>query len=99
MNTTPDLVSPSEFQTELKAYREAALFQLADQQSIDSAKALIGEGPIELVVANAADEIFADLIIIGTHARQGASGFFIGNTAEALLEQTTRNLLVIPSKK
>jgi universal stress protein E len=98
MATTPDMVSPGEFQEELKAYRKKSLQNLAAQHAIDPAHTLLAEGPIEVVVAQTAEELFADWVIMGSHARVGASGFFIGNTAEALLERTSRNMLVVPQK-
>ncbi|RMH39833.1 MAG: universal stress protein, partial [Gammaproteobacteria bacterium] len=38
------------------------------------------------VIAEAAREFNADLVIVGTVARQGIAGIFIGNTAETTLE-------------
>ena len=98
MTTTPDIVSPAEFQEELKSYRKKALQNLATQHNMDPAHTILAEGPIEVVVSQTAEDLFADWVIMGSHARAGASGFFIGNTAEALLERTSRNMLVIPQK-
>lgn len=42
-----------------------------------------------------AKEANADLMIMGTVARTGISGFFIGNTAEAILEQIHCSVLAI----
>jgi nucleotide-binding universal stress UspA family protein len=42
-----------------------------------------------------ASRIGADLLVMGTVARTGGPGFFIGNTAEAILEQVTCSVLAV----
>ncbi|MBN1614478.1 MAG: universal stress protein [Deltaproteobacteria bacterium] len=53
------------------------------------------EGPAKKVIAPLAVELRADLIVMGTVARTSISGLFIGNTAEALLDQLTCSVLAI----
>ncbi len=38
----------------------------------------------------------ADLVVLGTAARKGLAGFFIGNTAEWLIEELDASLLAVP---
>ena len=42
-----------------------------------------------------AKEIKADLVVMGTVARTGLSGFFMGNTAETILNQLDCSVLAI----
>ncbi len=42
-----------------------------------------------------ADEIKADLVVMGTVARTGISGFFMGNTAETILNRLSCSVLAI----
>ncbi len=42
-----------------------------------------------------AKEIEADLVVMGTVARTGISGFFMGNTAETILNQLDCSVLAI----
>ena len=42
-----------------------------------------------------AEEIKADLVVMGTVARTGISGFFMGNTAETILNQLNCSVLAI----
>jgi nucleotide-binding universal stress UspA family protein len=37
----------------------------------------------------------ADLVVMGTIARTGISGFIIGNTAESILDQLTCSVLAV----
>jgi universal stress protein E len=53
------------------------------------------KGPAKKVIASLAAGMQADLVVIGTVARTGISGFFIGNTAEAILDQLTCSVLAI----
>ncbi len=42
-------------------------------------------------------EVRADLVALGTAARRGLAGFFIGNTAEWLVDSIEASLLVVPA--
>jgi universal stress protein E len=52
-------------------------------------------GLAQNVIPQAASELHADLVVMGTVARTGISGFFIGNTAEAILDQLTCSVLAV----
>jgi nucleotide-binding universal stress UspA family protein len=47
------------------------------------------------VIQSVADEIDADLIVMGTVCRTGVAGFLIGNTAETLIPDITCSLLAL----
>jgi len=53
------------------------------------------KGPPREVVPGLAEECRADLIIMGTVARTGIQGLFIGNTAEAVLSQVRCSILAV----
>ena len=55
----------------------------------------VGEGTPQFVVQEVAKELDAGVVVIGTVARTGISGLFIGNTAEAMLEGSTTDVLVV----
>ncbi len=55
----------------------------------------VGEGQPGDVVDNLASEIGADLLVIGSRCRTGLSGWVIGNAAEAVLENSKSNILVL----
>lgn len=53
------------------------------------------EGSAKKVIAPLAVQLRADLVVMGTVARTGISGLFIGNTAEAILDQLRCSVLAI----
>ena len=52
-------------------------------------------GDAKHVVAKKARELDVDLVVMGTVARSGISGFFMGNTAENILNQLDCSVLTI----
>lgn len=52
-------------------------------------------GTPSIVIPEAATELSADLVVMGTVARTGIAGLFIGNTAEAILEQLQCAVLAV----
>lgn len=52
-------------------------------------------GVPKLVIPEVAKRLDADLVVMGTIARTGIAGFFIGNTAEAILEQLQCSVLAV----
>lgn len=52
-------------------------------------------GDPESVIPALADELDADLVVLGSVARTGLAGLFIGGTAEAILARLTRSALVV----
>lgn len=53
------------------------------------------KGEAAKVIPKSVQQLHADVVIMGTVARTGISGFFIGNTAEAILEQVQCSVLAI----
>ena len=53
------------------------------------------KGPAQQVVSKVARELAVDLVVMGTVARTGIDGFFMGNTAESILGQLDCSVLTI----
>lgn len=53
------------------------------------------EGPPNTSIPETTRRLDADLLVMGTVARAGISGLFIGNTAEAVFEQVNCSVLVV----
>lgn len=68
---------------------------LASVNNVLASNTKLREGTPETIVTEYAEEISAGIIVLGTVARSGASGLFIGNTAESMLEKTHRDMFVI----
>lgn len=47
------------------------------------------------VILDYAEEIAADLIVLGTHGRRGPGRWFLGSTAEEVLRHSTRGVLTV----
>jgi len=68
---------------------------LASVNNVLASNTKLREGTPATIVTEYAEEISAGIIVLGTVARNGASGLFIGNTAESMLEKTHRDMFVI----
>ena len=68
---------------------------LASANNVLASNTKLREGTPETIVTEYGEEISAGIIVLGTVARNGASGLFIGNTAESMLEKTHRDMFVI----
>ena len=53
------------------------------------------KGPAQYVVPELARELAVDLVVMGTVARTGIDGFFMGNTAESILGELDCSVLTI----
>ena len=53
------------------------------------------KGPAHFVVSELARELAVDLVVMGTVARTGIDGFFMGNTAEGILAELDCSVLTI----
>ncbi len=68
---------------------------LASENDILASNTMLREGTPDTIVTEYGEEVDAGIIVLGTVARSGASGLFIGNTAESVLEKTRRDMFVI----
>ncbi len=69
--------------------------EMCQQYGIPAERVLVEEGTAEFVINNTAKEIDAGVIVLGTVARSGMSGLFVGNTAESVLEGSETDVLVV----
>lgn len=88
------------------AVRAAEAVQLADRLAMIQARGLRAEvisrvGAPGEVLAAAATEQHADLVVVGTHGRTGISRFLLGSVAQATVRHATCDVLVVrgPSVK
>ena len=89
------------------AFREAAL--LRARREIDLLLSSIGDGDLRIkdvcvelgrptdVILRVAEEVDADLIIMGTHGRAGLRRLAMGSVAESVLRQADCPVLIVPS--
>jgi nucleotide-binding universal stress UspA family protein len=85
--TTPMLTS-------LRRDREAALAELA-QTRAQIGKTLVHEGDPRDAILAAADEVGADLIVMGTHGRRGIRRALLGSVAESVVRHAHVPVLTV----
>jgi len=68
---------------------------LAEKTGVDPANAFTVEGLPEKVIPEVAEQVQADIVIVGTAAREGLKAAVIGNTAEKLLDAISTNILTV----
>jgi len=84
-----------EWQNEFVSIAEQKLKKLGHEMDIlpDHRHAPLGN-PKELIIEKAND-INADLIIIGSHSRKGLSYLLLGSTADGVAQASNRDVLVV----
>jgi|TARA_B110000902_G_scaffold194219_1_gene220106 universal stress protein E len=68
---------------------------MAKAHDIPEAQVHLSEGPADRVINRFAEKIGAGIIVVGTVARSGIAGLFIGNTAESLIENADCDVFVV----
>jgi nucleotide-binding universal stress UspA family protein len=77
---------------------DRALRVLAKRHGLNgSCRAEIGSAPFD-VLCGIAEEVKADLIVTGTHGRKGFRRFFLGSTAERLVQYSPCPVMVVGGK-
>jgi universal stress protein E len=91
MGADPVLQSENLIQAKAQQSLEGQLSRLA----LTAKDSAVGEGPVEYWIPEAAKQLKARLVVIGTRARGGLKGALIGNTAERILSRLDCDILVL----
>ena len=89
-------LTPQEIAEGMEKRAYETLGNLADQVegSVRIEKA-VRHGKASVEIAKAADEIGADLVVMGSHGRSGLSHVLIGSVAEAVVRHVTCPVLIV----
>jgi universal stress protein E len=68
---------------------------MAEDINVAKENVHLEEGAPEMVVNHVAEKLNAGIIVLGTMARTGVSGLFIGNTAESVLESSNCDVFIV----
>ena len=68
---------------------------LAAQAGVEYARLYADEGPVEQVISALAEQLQAEVVVVGTHARHGLQGVLLGNTSERLVHHLTTDVLTV----
>jgi nucleotide-binding universal stress UspA family protein len=60
---------------------------------------LVKEGDLSESIIEAAKEMQADIIVMGSHSRRWLEAIVMGSVTESVLQQSTLPLFIIPTKK
>lgn len=65
----------------------------------DTIQTLVKEGNVADAIAEAAKELHADIIVMGSHSRKWLESIVMGSVTEKVLHHTLVPLFIIPTKK
>ena len=68
---------------------------LSTKAGVDHRRLYAEEGRPEFVIARLAEDLDAELVVVGTHARQGLKGLVLGNTSERLVHHLHTDLVTV----
>lgn len=85
----------TDYSETLRANHQEQLSILAKKFNIDDNHCHVVEGEAEYAIAELAESIDIELLILGTIGRSGLSAAIIGNTAENIIDQLNCDLLAI----
>lgn len=99
MDLSNDLVLPQEldFDRELMELARQRLHKLAKQLGIDESECFVAQGSTRREILHLAEEQNVDLIVIGSHGRQGIQRL-LGSTANAVLHGAPCDVLAVRIK-
>ncbi len=89
-------VSLNEAEIEDKIQAQAAQITRDQRVRVSLHTAPVRAGRVGDRLARLADEIDADLLIVGTRGRSSLGGLIIGSATQRLMHMTTRPVLVLP---
>lgn len=86
---------PVSYTESVRKHHEQAMFELANQFAVEPEQCLVNEGLPEDVIPDVANQLDAELVIIGTVGRVGISAALIGNTAEHVIDKLDCDILAL----
>jgi universal stress protein E len=92
-------LGPALLENQQSAARDEAIAQLREEGvELAPERLQIAIGSPERVIGEALQQSGADLLVLGTHARQGLSRFVLGSVAGRLLAELDSDALIVPPK-
>ncbi|MFT6550904.1 MAG: universal stress protein E [Zhongshania marina] len=90
-----DLIDAKKYLAEKRKSLQAVVDQFCEKHGISKENVHIKQGEPERVIPSIANDLKADLTIVGTIGRKGLKGKLIGNTAEGILGRLYTDILTI----
>jgi len=95
--TSSDSELLMDLESKLRPRIEPLIRDLLTELSLSSKGVLISAGSPDVVLRRLAEELDADLVVMGYTARHGLGNLLIGHTAEKVMHRLDRNLAVVQS--
>lgn len=89
---------PVELERELVTSAESQLQKFVDDNNLEASAAVVRLGSVKGEILNYAEELGADLIVIGSHGRRGI-GLLLGSSANAVLHGAQCDVLAVRLEK
>lgn len=87
-------VDVTDLHSGLMSQAQNSAYRFAEQYSISKDRVFVEMGPIEKTIRNKADELQADLIVVGSHTRTGLA-LLLGSTARGLVPGAHCDVLAV----
>ena len=87
--------NPQEYNSTLQRHHKDAVKLLADDYAIPAEQCHVLEGMPEDVIPKLAQQLDAEMVVIGTIGRTGLSAAIIGNTAEHVIDRLDCDVLAV----
>ena len=86
---------PTHYSQNIRQHHLDAMGELASRHHIDKQRCHVDEGLPEDIIPKYAEQLDAELVVLGTVGRQGISAALIGNTAEHVIDKLDCDVLAI----
>ncbi|MDD4969331.1 MAG: universal stress protein, partial [Paludibacter sp.] len=96
---TGSIITPMQLLDTEETKKESGLFLEKIKQHLgnDSIQTLIKEGDFSTVIIATAEEIHADIIVMGSHSRRWLDEVLMGSVTEEVLHHSNIPLFIIPT--
>lgn len=90
-----DIIEPRQYAKKVSADVEPTIQQLSERYNIPRNHFHLKAGRPDRVIPSIANQLKADLVVVGTVGRRGIKGKLLGNTAEGVLSKLRTDILAI----
>ena len=85
-------------ETETQELVDAAIATAGESVIPDHILATVRSGPIVKTILDTAEELRSEVIVLGSHGREGLAEAFTGSTSERIVKNATCDVLVVKPK-
>ena len=83
---------------ETAALVDTAVSEAGEATRAEQVTATVRTGPVVQTILEVAEELRSDVIVLGSHGREGLAEAFTGSTSERVMKSATCDVLVVKPK-